>query len=212
MADFLLIFEDIPFYTKKDIDKGLTPLEVYKLCSCIRETFCLSYSIRKGNNLYISLYKKLALIKFQGDKLRFLGSDERSQEILLNKAITKIYEINMSNIWKKSTAGIFIRKIESLRKLQHFIELISHNRIIIQNNYIQGEYYLTIKQLKSLTDLNNYLFILPDYHNGSKNPNIFAILERLSNLKFVMFPRINKIENKLLFINYIIDQQKSSSI
>lgn len=210
MVDFLLIFEDIPQYTKTDIDKGLTPPKVYKLCSCIRETFCLSYSIRKRNNLYVLFYKELALIKFQGNKLRFLGSDERSQAILLNKAITKILETTMSNAWKKSTAGIFIRKIEGLRKFLNDIELINHNIIIIKNNYFQGDFYLTIEQLKSLTDLKEYLYIIPYFPKESKLTNIFASLEKINNVKFVMFPKIKKIENKILFINFIIDQQKSS--
>ena len=53
LVNYLLLIEDIPYFTKEDVDEGLTPLDVYKICSCIRETFCLSYSIRKQNNLYL---------------------------------------------------------------------------------------------------------------------------------------------------------------
>ena len=66
MVNFLLILEKIIEYDKKIIDKGLTPQKVYGLCSCIREVFCLSYSIRKNNILYLYFQKEHVLVKFEG--------------------------------------------------------------------------------------------------------------------------------------------------
>jgi tRNA pseudouridine-54 N-methylase len=211
LADFLLIFEDIPCYTKNDIDIGSTPPEIYRLCSCIREAFCFSYSIRKENNLYILLQKNLTLIKFQGNELRFLGSDERSQAILFNKAISKTFETNNSNRWIKSTAGIFIKKIKNQGELLNFIESISFNKIIILNKHIKEQTFLTIEELKDLRDLKQYLFILPNFHRGSKVTNNLSSIKKLNNLKFVMLSKVNNIENKILYINFIIDQQNRSS-
>jgi len=89
LANFLLIIEEIIDFTKKDIDKGYTPPLIYKICSCIREAFCLSYAIRKNNNLYLYFQKEKILIKFEGSRLRYLGPDERSQALLLKKAFEK---------------------------------------------------------------------------------------------------------------------------
>ena len=115
MVNFLLLFEKIINYSKKDIDKGKTPLNVYKICSCIRETFCLSYAIRKDNVLYLYFQKEHVLIKFEGQTLRFLGPDERSQAILIKKALNKIYEKfdNENNKWVKSTPGIFGKRFSN---------------------------------------------------------------------------------------------------
>ncbi|MHA1764008.1 MAG: hypothetical protein ACTSYC_09685, partial [Promethearchaeota archaeon] len=87
MVNFLLIIKRIAPFTKKDIDKGNTPLEIYDLCTCIKETFCLSYAIRKLNDLYLYFIEESLFLKFHGGELKYLGSDERSQAILLLKAI-----------------------------------------------------------------------------------------------------------------------------
>jgi len=111
LANFLLILEEIINYTKRDIDKGLTPPFIYKICSCIRETFCLSYAIRKNNSLYLYFQGEKILIKFEGSRLRYLGPDERSQALLLKKVLDKsIPFINSNgNKWIKSTPGIYFK-------------------------------------------------------------------------------------------------------
>jgi len=121
VVNFLLLIKKISAYSKKDIDQGKTPLDVYQLCSCIRETFCLSYSIRKENNLYLLFQEYNALIKFEGKKLKFLSSDERSQALLLYKALNLSSEILSFDNWYKSTPGIYIKKFEDFNA---FIEIM----------------------------------------------------------------------------------------
>ena len=154
LVDFLLLIETIQGYTKHEIDRGLTPLNVYTICSCIRESFCLSYSIRKENNLLLFSYEKLHLIKFQGDKLRFLGSDERSQALLLNKALQLVNQQNISERWTKSTPGIFVRKFENMPKFITFITQNYRNHLFILNDYIKGDISLDYIKLNDLKDLN----------------------------------------------------------
>ncbi len=96
MVNFLLLLEKIIQYNKEIIDKGLTPKKIYELCSCIRETFCLSYSIRKDNNLLLYFQKEHILVSFIGEALRYLGPDERSQALLLEKALNKANRINFN--------------------------------------------------------------------------------------------------------------------
>lgn len=212
MADFLLIFEEIPYYNKNDVDTGLLPIEIYKLCSCIRETFCLSYSIRKNNNLFLFVFRDHILIKFQGNKLRFLGSDERSQAILLNKAINKTQEIDIVNRWSNSTPGILVKKLENLFILQHLIDSFNFSKIIVFNNYTNIDQVLTLEAFKSLRDLNDYLFILSNFHIESKVEDFFGLIKKLNNVKFAVVPKIKNNENKILYINFIIDQQTRTHI
>lgn len=212
MVDFLLIFEEIPYYNKNDVDTGSIPIEIYKLCSCIRETFCLSYSIRKNNNLYLVVFRDHILIKFQGNKLRFLGSDERSQAILLNKAINKTQEINIVNRWNNSTPGIYVKKLKNLFILQNLTDSFNFSKIIVFNNYTNSDQVLTIEDLKSLGDLDDYLFILSNFHIESKVGDFLGLIKKLNNVKFAVVPKIKNNENKILYINFIIDQQTRTQI
>ncbi|MFW9946676.1 MAG: hypothetical protein ACFFDX_07585 [Candidatus Odinarchaeota archaeon] len=204
MVNFLLLIEDIPYYSKKNIDCGLTPLEIYRLCSSIREAFCLSYSIRKQNNLFFFFYETISVIKFQGNKLRFLGSDERSQALLLNKAINRFNEIKIYNKWIKSTPGIIVKKFGDLQKSLQFIKKISRNKIIIVN---ENRLSLNHKEFINLKSLNEYLYILPIFHNESKASDFINFMKKIIDLKFLMLPKVKTIEDKILFINFIIDQQ-----
>jgi len=210
LVNFLLLIEDISHYSKKDIDCGFTPLEVYRLCSCIREAFCLSYSIRKQNNLFLFFYKTLSLIKLQGNRLKFLGSDERSQALLLNKAINKLNEININHKWIKSTPGIIVNKVGIFQKAIQLIKEISQNKIIIVNGYCKSHLVLNHKELINLKSLNEYLYILPIFHNESKGSDFISLMKKLMDLKFLMLPKVKNVEDKILIINFIIDQQPLS--
>ncbi|MFX0017365.1 MAG: hypothetical protein ACFFBT_14545 [Promethearchaeota archaeon] len=210
MVNFLLLIEDIPYYSKKDIDCGLTPLEIYRLCSTIREAFCLSFSIRKQNNLILFFYKTLSLIKFQGNKLRFLGSDERSQALLLNKAIMKLYEIKINLKWIKSTPGIIVKKLADFQEGLQFIKEISQNKIIIVNGYYKSQISLKLKEFINLESLNEYLYILQIFLNESKASDFIGLIKKKIDLKFLVLPKVKLIEDKILFINFIIDQQLTS--
>jgi len=207
LVNFLILIEDIPYYSKKDIDCGFTPLEIYRLCSSIKEAFCLSYSIRKQNNLFLLFYKTLSLIKFQGDKLRFLGSDERSQALLLNKAIIKLNEIKITHKWIKSTPGIIVKKLGDLQNGLQILKEINQNKIIIVNGRGESHLSLNHKEFINLKSLNEYLYILPIFHNESKASYFISLMKKTINLKFLTLPKVKNIEDKILFINFVIDQQ-----
>jgi hypothetical protein len=207
LVNFLLLIEDIPYYSKKDIDCGFTPLEIYRLCSSIKEAFCLSYSIRKQNNLFLFFYKTLSLIKFQGDKLRFLGSDERSQALLLNKAIIKLNEIKITHKWIKSTPGIIVKKLGDLQNGLQILKEINQNKIIIVNGHGENHHSLNHKEFINLKSLNQYLYILPIFHNESKASDFISLMKKTINIKFLTLPKVKNIEDKILFINFVIDQQ-----
>lgn len=221
MVDILLIIKTVINYTKKDIDKGNTPPEIYKICSCIRETFCLSYAIRKENNLWIYFQKENSLIELNGSKLRFLGSDERSQALLLMKAIDLI-KSSISYNWKKSTPGIFIRIFE---KDTDFFSYINSNMlkeiVFFPNQNVlkflsfekKNENRIKMVNIKDLKKIEEKLFIMSlntesdDFLNFLNNNKIDIDHKLSKKIKIGKINIVEGVENKILYLNYLIDTQ-----
>jgi hypothetical protein len=215
LVSFLLLLENIVNYSKYDINKGYTPQEVYKICACLRETFCLSYKIRKDNVLYVYFQKEHFLIKFEGKSLRYLGPDERSQALLLNKALLKLSEkIDIKyNKWMKSTPGIYSKKFSNDSEFIDYLEMLSSGKF----NLIIGEYHIfkqnddIISFDKQFTPINEIdFFIIPIYKVQEGFNSIFEIIKKLKNLKIVSLPMIKPIADKILYINFRKDQQGNS--
>jgi len=214
LVNFLLLIENNINYTKKIIDSGQTPQIVYELCSCIRETFCLSYSIRKTNFLYLFFQKENTLIKFEGTKLRYLGPDERSQALLLEKALNKVKkEINIKNdIWIKSTPGIYVRKFFDTSSFIDFYRSIALGKSIIltDNSYILEE---NVEELninnESIKIIENDFFIIPIYTITTNNSGTIELFKEVKNIKLLSLSKIKKVENKILYVNFRKDRQRT---
>ena len=132
LVDFLLYHESIPDYDKSHIDNGITPIIIYKICSCIRETFCLSYGIRKNNNLYLFIKDQNALIHFIGNELRYLGPDERSQALLLHKAlgIARNNSKLKNYSWTESTPGIRVKILNNFNLFLLYLNSLNSKCLI----------------------------------------------------------------------------------
>ncbi|TFF95717.1 MAG: hypothetical protein EU544_02185 [Promethearchaeota archaeon] len=221
MADFLLLYDQVSEYSKKDIDKGQTPLDIYTICCAIREGFCLSYSIRKDNTLYFFLKKTNCLVKLEGRRLRYLGSDERSQALLFGKALDKLKGINSKESpWVKSTPGIYVRTFPSYNTFLRFMhDMTNKNLVLIFDTisafdvpFLAHTYdYPNIKPVKKIENLEEKFFILSE----EKSPLIDFIHQFVQIYpqiveKMILTPlkRIEKIEDKILYINFQIDQQR----
>lgn len=214
MVNFLLLIENNINYTKKIIDSGQTPQIVFELCSCIRETFCLSYSIRKTNFLYLFFQKRNTLIKFDGANLRYLGPDERSQALLLEKALNKVKNENKvkNDIWIKSTPGIYVRKFFDTSSFIDFYRSIALGKSIIltDNSYILEENVEEFNLNKTVIKImENDFFIIPIYTITTKNFRIIELIKEVKNIKLLSLSKIKKVENKILYINFRKDQQRT---
>jgi len=228
LVNFLLLIENITDYNKKDIDKGHTPLDVYKICCCMRETFCLSYAIRKNNNLYLYLQKKNVLIKFEGHNLRYLSSDERSQALLLQKALEKAnqYQNSQTEEWVKSTPGIYVKSFKNRQAFILWLKLselkdivcVSSSISVFEFPFLAHMYDLPpIKKLSELGNLNKYFFIIS--LNSHTNTLLINFLESmvqifpsmLENVILTPLQKIKTVEEKILYINFRIDQQESTN-
>ena len=211
LANFLLFIENISDYTKKVIDNGQTPLDVYNVCSIIRESFCCSYSIRKDNNLYIYIDSTHNLIKFEGNSLRYLGSDERSQALLLKRALDKLNGIEkiISQRMQKSTPGIFVKKLlndESI--LENIIDLYN-DKIIVINEFEKENMESDINNLEELDNLREYCYIFPQ--NSPSTVDFLGLIDEKYKLKYANLSNIKGIENKILYINFLIDQKENTN-
>ena len=213
MVNFVLLIHNFTKYSKKDIDKGNTPLDIYNLCSSIRETFCLSYSIRKNNNLYFYLQNSYELIKFEGKSLRFLGPDERSQALLLNKALLRTNQLTYFENWVKSTPGIFVRKFkDESRVLNYFRILLEERAIMISEVESKENDFLSLLTLIGLKEIENYFFLLPTYKKINILNDFIRNLAKNIKITYISFPSITSIENKILNINYLIDRIRNTNL
>jgi len=221
LTDFLIIVRNLTVYTKKDIDKGQTPSDIYKICSIIRETFCLSYAIRKQNNLFIFMIDHLVLLKFEGKTLRYLGPDERSQALLVLKAIDKLKETDIK-AWRKSTPGIYYRTFDTFNSFIHYFQFLRNGFFsfifttitAFDLGFLAHTYdFPRIVKLKSLKDLKDEFFILSDEKNNllhflRKIVQIFPTL--IEQILLIPLKKVKKIEDKILYVNFQIDQQQNS--
>lgn len=210
LVNFLILIEKFPKFSKSDIDVGKTPIYVYNLCSIIRESFCLSYSIRKNNNLYLYFESLQLLIKYEGKKLRFLGSDERSQALLLKRALAKINgdEKVKTQEWEKSTPGIFIKRLPNSGSILENINNILHNKIVFITEFENKNLYPDVINLDDLDDISEYCYIFPYSQNSQSSLRFLQVIKENYNLKYINLSNIKGIENKILYINFRIDQSK----
>jgi len=224
LVDILIYINKIIPYTKKDIDQGYTPLEIYKLCSCIREMFCLSYAIRKENILWLYFQDQHIFIEFNGNKIRFLGSDERSQALLLKKALYTLDQkkTHNPNKWIKSTPGIFIRKFNDDESFISYlgsynlrpIVIVANNKMYSKiDSQICFDILSKVKTFNYFENIEDYLYIIQ--LNCEDDDYLIDLLNIIKNNNPKMFERIkimefNKIkpsEDIILYLNYQIDKQ-----
>ena len=214
MVNFFVLFKSLISFSKKDIDVGKTPSEIYKICSCVRETFCLSYAIRKNNNLYLYFFNERILIELKGTKLKFLGPDERSQALLLRKSLEKLQNLpNFENLgWIKSTPGFKIRR---------FPNEISFNNYLISNKYFKNFIlidptafteelcYIETKDLKRIENLSGSTIVFLGYDNVKEEINLIKTIKERKGIIYVSTSRYKAIDDKILYFNYLIDKKEN---
>lgn len=201
---FLILNNSYTKYSKKDIDLGNTPLDIYKLCSGIREFFCISYAIRKHNTLFLYFHSDLTLIKLEGSELRFLGSDERSQALLLLKVLEKTSNLNNEN-WERTTPGIYGVKLLHPLNINNYVEKMSIKRIILIN---QSNNMNPHNDFKKLDFSSQDLFIILNNLGNKLERELFENLDPSIDIIQLNFSKIKSLENKILYINFLLDQLK----
>jgi hypothetical protein len=203
----LLLSQEITEYTKQDIDKGFCPEKIYQICCCLRTCFCLSYAIRKENDFYIYFLKNNIAVKFIGKELRFLGPDERSQALLLYKALKKRNIKTNLESWVDSTPGIYIKEYNDFSLFfREFMSINGGQTFLVEDDGKKSDLNnirLFKKGGNNIKEDGNYFF--PLY--GVSKPNLLmdhSFLED-NGIKTINFENLKKIHDQILVINYWID-------
>lgn len=214
LVNFLILSKKLTKYNKKDIDQGKTPPDIYTLCSCIREIFCLSYALRKNNNLYLYFFENHLGIKLVGRKLRYLGSDERSQALLLNKAIRK-FEEKKDKHWVQSTPGIYVNYFLSNKLMLEQIIPFQLNPEIWIFDLEQR-----VSQIREMGPQNipfnstedNLYILIPRFDIRKENPHFIELLNIKNNsqVSSLNIPNLNKPQDRLLYVNFCLDSVEMS--
>ncbi|TES96205.1 MAG: hypothetical protein E3J90_08490 [Promethearchaeota archaeon] len=207
--DFLIFLECVTQYTKSDIDKGKTPLDVYTLCAIIRESFCISYTIRKNNNLYLYIETDHLFIKIEGKSVRYLGSDERSQALLLLRAIMKIETNENYNDreWIKSTPGIYIKKLPSSEFiLENINGNFNDNRIFI-TDISKEKVKQNVKYGENIDENSSDCYLFSFSQESITFLKFIQKVNEECSLKNIDLSKIRGIENKILYINFLDDHR-----
>lgn len=90
------------------------------LCRCINSVFFLSHDLRRDVQAHLLLLgdpNPPRVIRFNGEKLRYLNPDERSAGALIKKAL----ELNnISSLETRSTPGVWVRQADLRTLLDEF--------------------------------------------------------------------------------------------
>ncbi|TFF93969.1 MAG: hypothetical protein EU543_02390 [Promethearchaeota archaeon] len=214
LVNFLLLSKRIVNFDKNDIDQGNTPPKIYEICSCIRDIFCLSYSIRKNNNLFLYFVENHYMIKLIGSELRYLGSDERSQALLLNKAINLIQKRH-ENDWIYSTPGIYAKYYRNKNKLLDELAPDKFEEIIwiIDSKDTQKFRKITyLEKLHKQSKINNSLFIITLFKLEDDFPFLIKWRSSITNMKLFSTnqDKGKKPQDKILYFNFYLDSLEES--
>jgi hypothetical protein len=154
------------------------------------------------------------IIKFDGRQLKYLGPDERSQSLLLNKALNLS---NQKNITKKldlikSTPGISIQNFPAEQNLVDIFNSITNKDLVIFNgDEILSSNFIKISP-KNLKKLDRSFLIFPSYLKTHNNIEILYQLNEQKKVLHFKIPYLKAIEDKILYINFQIDRLKEKKL
>ena len=206
--DFLIFVERVSKYDKGEIDKGKTPFDVFKLCGILRESFCVSYTIRKSNNLYLYIETDHLFIKIEGKSVRYLGSDERSQALLLLRAFMKIEtnENDKDREWIKSTPGIFVKKLANLELiLENFND--KYDKRIFITDISKENFKQNVNYGKNINENSSNCYTFSFSQESIPFLKFLQKVNEEGRLKNIDLSKIRGIENKILYINFLHDHK-----
>jgi tRNA pseudouridine-54 N-methylase len=82
---FILTVGKLPRIDRQEIDRGTMNREATAVINCVRSSLFTSYGVRKDASVVLyALDPGDILIRIEGDKLRYMGPDERSISMLLS--------------------------------------------------------------------------------------------------------------------------------
>ncbi|MBC7085577.1 MAG: tRNA (pseudouridine(54)-N(1))-methyltransferase TrmY [Methanomethylovorans sp.] len=142
------------------------------LCRCLNSVFFLSHDLRRDVQAHLLLLgnpNPPRVIRFNGEKLRYLNPDERSAGALIKKALESD---NISFLETCSTPGVWIREANLQTLLNEFVK--DGRKIFYCREH--GEDIRTIAE-----KIKNGVFILGD-HVGLTEDEENLVLEKSTHI------------------------------
>jgi tRNA pseudouridine-54 N-methylase len=81
---------DFPEMRRQEINEGNLSRDALTAVNCVRSSLFTSYGLRRDSKLLFYQAQSKKLILIEGDKLRYMGPNERSISILLSMSIKKL--------------------------------------------------------------------------------------------------------------------------
>ncbi len=116
------------------------------LCRCVNAALFLSHDLRRDVNVYLVLKggSQPKLVRFEGERVKYLSPDERSAASLIKKALEK----NAQDFWTESTPGVSVRNggfselLKELEKTPHFINYLREDGEDIRGKKFDGPLFV----------------------------------------------------------------------
>jgi tRNA pseudouridine-54 N-methylase len=97
-----------PDIGRQEIDRGTLNREALGIVNCVRSSLFTSYGLRRDSNLILCPLDQVGnFIRIEGEKLRYMGPNERSISILLSMSAKKLFSRNVTQD-EVSSPGITI--------------------------------------------------------------------------------------------------------
>ena len=124
----------------------------------------------------------------------------------------KASEVKTLNIQRmqKSTPGIFVKSLLNSEAILESIIDLCNDKIIVINEFEKEIKESDIINLEELDNLRDYCYILPFCQNSRSIVDILKLSDNKYKLKYSNLLNINGIENKILYVNFLIDQKENS--
>ena len=104
-----------------------------------------------------------------------------------------------------STPGIYIKTLQDSNEMHKFLQSFNQNEIVVMQGVIDKTEMIDFKNLESF---DQSLFIIPFDTDIFQFPNLMRLFNKFKTVKYMYFPNIKSIENKILYINFMLDHQK----
>ena len=105
---------------------------------------------------------------------------------------------------QKSTPGIFIKNLFNKDSILENIIDLYNNKIIVINKF-KKENIINLIELENLWE---YSYVFPFPENSQSRIDFLKKINENYRLKYANLSKIEGIENKILYINFLIDQKK----
>lgn len=168
------------------------------LCRCVNSSLFLSHDLRRDVVIYLVLLgepERSKIVKFEGERVRYLNPDERSSGSLIKKALEK----SAGSYWKQSTLGVWIRTGGLEDILRELMDGAENKKL-----FYLSEDGIDIREIDKKSLLDDVVFILGD-HLGI-TPEEESVIKDAGSKKINIGPVSLHADHCIILVNNELDR------